>query len=126
MFPKSQKSETSFYKNKYSFAIRSIESKRIMEKYPNRIPVICERSHDSDIPNIDKNKYLVPKDLTIGQFLFVIRKRIKLPPMKAIFLFIGEQYIIPPTSHLMSIVYDAYKDSDGYLYIKYSGENTFG
>jgi len=124
--PKKDRDDTSFYKKKYSFTIRSIESKRIMKKYPNRIPVICERFANSDVADIDKKKYLVPSDLTIGQFVFVIRKRIKLHPAKAIFLFIGEQCIIPPTSQLMSIVYDEHKDTDGYLYIRYSGENTFG
>ena len=28
------------------------------------------------LDDIDKCKYLVPKDMTMGQFLFVIRKRI--------------------------------------------------
>jgi GABA(A) receptor-associated protein len=120
------KKENSFYKRKYSFTIRSIEAQRIMKKYPNRIPVICERAMNSDVPNIDKKKYLVPSDLTIGQFVFVIRKRIKLHPAKAIFLFVGDSCIIPPTAQLMSIVYDEHKDKDGYLYIRYSGENTFG
>jgi len=106
--------------------MRSVEAKRIMKKYPHRVPVICERATNSDVAEIDKKKYLVPTDLTIGQFVFVIRRRIKLDPAKAIFLFIGDQYILPPTAHLMSIVYDEHKDKDGYLYIKYSGENTFG
>ena len=27
---------------------------------------------------------------------------------------------------LMSAIYDEHKDDDGFLYISYSGENTFG
>ena len=77
-----------------------------------------------NIDYINKNKYLVPIDLTLGQFVFVIRRRLKLDPSKAIFLFIGN--IIPPTASLMMTLYDEYKDNDGFLYIKYSGENTFG
>lgn len=45
---------------------------------------------------IDKKKYLVPADLTVGQFVYVIRKRIKLSPEKAIFIFVNE--ILPPTA----------------------------
>jgi len=30
--------------------------------------VICERDPRSDIPDIDKKKYLVPADLTVSQF----------------------------------------------------------
>lgn len=40
-------------------------------------------------------RYLVPADLTVGQFVYVIRKRIKLPPEKAIFVFINNY--LPPT-----------------------------
>lgn len=31
-----------------------------------------------------------------------------------------------PTAALMSTIYDEHKDEDGFLYIVYSGENTFG
>jgi len=33
---------------------------------------------------------------------------------------------MPPTSCLIHDLYDKYKDDDGFLYISYSGENTFG
>lgn len=74
--------------------------------------------------SIDKKKYLVPSDLTVGQFVYVIRKRIKLSPEKAIFIFVDE--VLPPTAALMSSIYEEHKDEDGFLYISYSGENTFG
>jgi hypothetical protein len=72
----------------------------------------------SDIPIIDKKKYLVPSDLTVGQFCYVIRKRIKLAPEKAIFIFVNE--VLPPTAALMSSIYDEHKDEDGFLYITYT------
>lgn len=40
-------------------------------------------------------RYLVPSDLTVGQFVYVIRKRIKLSPEKAIFIFVKN--VLPPT-----------------------------
>ena len=76
------------------------------------------------MPVIDKVKYLVPSDLTVGQFQFVIRKRIKLKPEQAIFLFAGGT--IPPASSSLAMVYAEHKDKDGFLYMQYSGENTFG
>ena len=109
-------------------------------------------------------RYLVPADLTVGQFVYVIRKRIKVSPEKAIFMFVKN--VLPPTgtmhspfailtalvpsmdlsacvelrehwqrpltcallcaAALMSDVYEDHKDEDGFLYITYSGENTFG
>lgn len=40
-------------------------------------------------------RYLVPADLTVGQFVYVVRKRIKLSAEKAIFIFVKN--ILPPT-----------------------------
>jgi len=43
-------------------------------------------------------RYLVPADLTIGQLVYVIRKRIKLSAEKAIFIFVDN--VLPPTGEL--------------------------
>lgn len=103
---------------------RQAEALRITERFNDRVPVICEKVENSDIPEIDKRKYLVPTDLSIGQFVYVIRKRIKLPSEKAIFIFVND--ILPPTAALISSIYEEHKDEDGFLYVLYSGENTFG
>ncbi len=71
----------------------------------------------ADIPTIDKEKYLVPNDLTVGQFIYVIRKRIKLSPEKALFIFVDD--VLPPIAALMSSIYEEHKDDDGFLYISY-------
>mgnify|MGYP001243748401 FL=1 len=117
-----------FFKDEIPFAMRKEEASRILSKYPDRIPIIIERSEEcsNDIPVVDKKKYLVPNDITTGQFTYIIRKRIELEPEKAIFLFAGEDYTIPPSSSLISEIYNNYKDEDGFLYFTYSGENTFG
>ena len=112
------------FKQEHPLERRKSEAERIRAKYPDRIPVICEKSDRSDIPDIDKKKYLVPADLTVGQFIYVIRKRIKLPPERAIFIFVNNT--LPPTAALMSTVYESHKDQDGFMYMMYSGENTFG
>jgi GABA(A) receptor-associated protein len=111
------------FKNKHTFEKRISEATRILEKYPDRYPIIIEK-HNKCEYDIDKTKYLVPKDLTVGQLIFVIRKRIKLRPESAIFLFCNN--IMPPTSQIINNLYEQHKDPDGFLYIKYSGENTFG
>ena len=41
----------------HSFQKRYDEATRIREKYPNRVPIICEKDHRSlDIPDIDRKK----------------------------------------------------------------------
>ncbi|KAL3759406.1 hypothetical protein ACHAWU_000705 [Discostella pseudostelligera] len=112
------------FKEEHTLEKRKSEAERIRAKYPDRVPVICEKADRSDIPDIDKKKYLVPADLTVGQFHYVIRKRIQLAPEKALFLFCSNT--IPPNAALMSTVYEEQKDEDGFLYVQYSGESTFG
>jgi len=112
------------YKLDHPMEKRAAEAARIREKYPDRIPVICEKDPRSDIAAVDKRKYLIPMDLTVGQFVYVIRKRISIPAEKAIFIFVNNT--LPPTAALMSTVYEQHKDADGFMYMMYSGENTFG
>ena len=113
------------FKKKYTLERRKAEAVRILKRYPTRIPVICERADTSDIALIDKYKYLVPNDLVIAQFIFVIRHRLELDAAKAIFLFVNNQ-IIPPSNVSLGELYEEYKSADGFLYMTYSGENTFG
>ena len=112
------------FKEQYCFELRQLEALKVRRKYEDRIPVIVEKSKHADVIEIDKNKFLAPKSLTLSQFVYVIRKRLKLPPEKALFIFVKNT--IPPGSALMSVLYEDFKDDDGFLYLKYAGENTFG
>lgn len=111
------------FKNKHAFSKRNEEATRILKKYPGRIPIICE-CLGGEVPDIDRKKYLVPADLTMAQFLYVIRKRIKINPEKSIFIFVNDNIIAG--SQLIGALYEQHKDLDGFLYTGYSGENTFG
>jgi GABA(A) receptor-associated protein len=114
------------YKIKKGFSQREGESKKIREKYPDRIPIICEKSlrAGSSLPDLDKSKYLVPHDFTIGQFMYIIRKRLKINNSEALYLFANGHLMSCSTT--LNVAYYKYKDPDGFLYFKYSKENTFG
>lgn len=113
------------YKDNKSFDERFKESEMILKKYPHRIPVIVEKSNKcKNIADIDKNKFLVPDDMVMSQFIYVIRKRIKLSAEQAIFIFVNNNVV--PNSKPIKQVYHDDKEKDNFLYIKYSGENTFG
>jgi GABA(A) receptor-associated protein len=113
------------FKDKHTLQFRAEEAYKIKQKYPDRVPIIVERSkHTKNVPLIDKKKFLVPNDLTIGQFIYIIRKRMNLPADMALFVFIDS--ILPPTASLIETIYSEYHDQDGFLYMEYTGENTFG
>ncbi|GAB6026589.1 Gamma-aminobutyric acid receptor-associated protein-like 2 [Chamberlinius hualienensis] len=103
---------------------RKAESNKIRTKYPDRIPVIVQKAPKTNVPSIDKNKFLVPSDISVAQLMWIIRKRVQLAPEKAIFLFVGK--VLPQSSASMASIYKEYADEDGFLYIMYSGESTFG
>jgi hypothetical protein len=46
---------------------RRAEGEKIRRKYPDRVPVIVEKAPKARIGDLDKKKYLVPSDLTVGQ-----------------------------------------------------------
>ena len=66
------------HKNLHTLEKRKRESKNILKMYPDRIPIIVNRYKDCILPDLEKNKYLVPKDMKINGFIYVIRKKIKL------------------------------------------------
>ena len=113
------------YKKNHSVEERKTEAQRIRSKYPNRIPVIVEKGEKCILNDIDKQKYLVPTDITLGQFIFIIRKKVKLGSEQGLYLFIGNNVLGSPST-LMKQIYENHKDKDDFLYITYHSENTFG
>lgn len=109
------------FREKYSFSERLAEATNVLNKYPMRIPIIIEPRSDL---LIDKEKYLVPKDLTLGQFLVVIRKRMKLRPEEALFCFLDR--VIPNISAMLGDLYSEHRSMDKFLYLTLSKEETFG
>ena len=100
-----------------------------------------------DLPALDKFKYLVPSDFTVGQLIYVIRKRMcvparapaprapplnphapprrrRVPPDTAVFVYCGAQ--LPTSTTVISELYSSSKDIDGFLYLTFAGESAFG
>ena len=57
-----------------SKAARIEEVEGIRSKFPNKVPVIVEKFHkEKSLPQLDKSKFLVPQELTMSQFVTIIR-----------------------------------------------------
>merc|ERR1712146_782401 len=103
------------------FEKRSAEARRILAKYPDRIPVICEKAARSDLPDIEKKKFLVPGTMLLGEFKYIIHKHINqtgtvsVAPDQTIYLFVKKSS--PKTGALMSELYEQHKAADGFLYV---------
>lgn len=120
--------ESSLYKKNHPEDKRREDAQRIRSRHPDRVPIIVERYGNSSLGNLDKEKYLVSLDMTIEQFLFIIRKKLneagELRPETAIFLSAGSTILTGGLS--FRDAYENYKDADGFLYLSYNTENTFG
>lgn len=113
------------FKERYALTERRAEAAAVLARMPDRVPVIVERgARTATIPQLEKTKYIVPRDLSVGQFIHVIRRRLALPAETAVFVFFGGE--LPTTGTLMSEMYARGRDEDGFLYATYCGENTFG
>lgn len=113
------------FKTNHSIKDRIYEAKRIRHKFPDRVPIICQRQHNSfSLPLINKNKFLVPHDMTVSQFILLLRNKMTLDHSVAIILYV--QNTIPSPQQFFSSLYEQFGDIDGFLYITYASENTFG
>lgn len=115
----------SLFKKTFSIDHRKKESQKMLTKYGDRIPIIVEKSSKCNLKAVSKNKFLVPHNLTLAQFLVILRKRIDLNPTETLFLFINDS-ILAPTSDSIISLYEEYKDEDNFLYLSYCNENVFG
>uniref|UniRef100_A0A3P9B6N5 Microtubule-associated protein 1 light chain 3 gamma, like n=1 Tax=Maylandia zebra TaxID=106582 RepID=A0A3P9B6N5_9CICH len=72
MAPFEKSVETVPFKQRKS--TRKNEVCSIRSKFPNKLPVIVERYiRERTLPLLDKTKFLVPYELTLGQFLCLLR-----------------------------------------------------
>lgn len=120
-----------FDRTKIDLEKRAGESNRILSKFPDKIPIIVESSDKELIKQMKKNKFLSPYDISVSHFMYSIRRQLNLNASQALFLFCDGS-LINGTS-LMGKIYEDYKsknnikeNSDKFLYVQVSKENTFG
>lgn len=111
------------FRTRLTLEQRRSERGRIANIHPDRIPVIVEAG-SRDTPRADKEKFLVPNDLTVAQMLFVLRKRIPLDSSRSLFLLVNGTFATPTTT--LRELHERHREEDGFLYITYTTENTFG
>lgn len=110
---------------KMSLAKRIEDSTRLLKKFYPKLPIIIDRHRTSD-PSINKSKYLIDPEITIGNLLTIIRRRIQLNPNEAIYLFVNNEIVSVQSTILEVYQQSQLKNPDGFLYIVYCLENTFG
>ena len=103
---------------------------RILKLKPGYVPVVFE-SGDRDsvkgevVSKLEKNRFLLPGDFTGAQVYCALRRRLSLDSKQAVFVMVQDCLV----SHRATVqeLQQRYGDSqDGFLYLTYTYENTFG
>ena len=85
-----------------------------MLKYPTRVAVwISVAADEKNIPDLDRHKYLIERDMTMSQVIYVIRKRVVLDNSTALFILMGDKGILPSSTASVGSMYDALRSDDG-------------
>nr|XP_033812043.1 microtubule-associated proteins 1A/1B light chain 3C-like isoform X3 [Geotrypetes seraphini] len=118
------------------------------KKFPRKLPVIVERyPKEKILPVLDKMKFLVPQELTLGQFMAIIRSpprlltdsslkfsrnhswrswnRMPIGPSQSLYFLVNNCSLVG-MSLSMAEVYTENRDEDGFLYITYASQEAFG
>ena len=88
-------------------------------KHPTRIPIVVTLFSDKS-----QYKYLVPRHVTMGNFIGIFRNSCNINSSKALFFLCNN--ILLPVSRDLIVIYDEMADRDGFLYITAKEENVFG
>ena len=104
--------------------LRRTESNRLRQRYRRCVPVVFMHAESCTEDWPGRVKFVVPDTLTMSQLSFALRKHINVKPETALFVFAGP--ILPVGSEILASVDEKHKNTDGFLYLNYSGENAFG
>jgi len=109
-------------KRMYPFKGTHSLEQRIQEaeaaKATQKVPVICERTEHSSLPDITKKKFLAPPSMTIGTLSSLLRKMIATEISEPFYLF-ADRALLSSSTITIEDLYFTNKDSDGLLYITY-------
>lgn len=119
-----------YYYTKYTDLVpleeRMDTVKRIRKRHPDKFVLILEAP--GFILDTQRKrhyiKFLAPFQMSVGEFLYKLRKNIRLYPEETVYLYVNNE--IPMTSSLLSDVYRTHMSPDFHLYMKVEKQAVFG
>lgn len=110
------------YKQLFSEEIRKLKSTKISQQF-NKIPIICEPINSSPYRNIEYFELTASNDTKVSILINFIKQKIKLSADQTIWLFCNNKCIY---THITFNELIKYIDSDGFLYLYYTNQQSLG
>ena len=115
------------YIDSLSFDERKKKHDSLLLKFPDKIPVILEKSKvDKYLPKLDKSKLLVSQDMTVANIIKLLKNNLKINENISLYIVIADKNIMISGSQSINSIYNQHKNNDGFLYLEYCTENVFG
>lgn len=112
------------FKRENTLSHRKSLHEKIQKAYPLHCPIIVE-SRSSKDPQIQRKKFLISSGASMGKVFYEFHKHMPTVASTQAIIFFTENLLIP-VSDIVDDVYFKYHDEDGFLYITYTTESTFG
>uniref|UniRef100_A0A8C6XW54 Uncharacterized protein n=1 Tax=Naja naja TaxID=35670 RepID=A0A8C6XW54_NAJNA len=95
----------------------------IQIRFPYELLVILERySKEKMLPALNRVKFLVPQDFTMGQFVAIIWNWMGLKSMQVFYFLVDSNNSLVNMSITVADVYATDKDEDSFLYMTYASQ----
>ena len=126
----SEPSISGFYKQHFPLYERIKECDGLRNKFPNRIPCICEKSKRARLNTIPNYRFLIPEDSNVNQLSFILRRHLNIDEISALFLIVEDfnknKYSLTGNKSIKEIYSKYYDPEDKFLYITYASEDLWG
>ena len=124
------------FRKRFKFEERKEITNKILSKYDEKCPIYLSFDSQLNLKSLKNyNRYIVTSNLTLSQFLLIVKKKINIDATESLTLFIEiydknnsnmKDSIIAPLSSSINSVYNINKNDDGFLYMRLIKENVFG
>ena len=112
------------YKSKYTLDERLAKSKKISANHPNSVPTILEYYDNRTNSNKYLHTFVCEKKMKFLELNRVIRDRVDISKADSLQYRVGNKHIHMDIT-LGALQYE-HKDEDGFLYVVYNLQQTFG
>jgi hypothetical protein len=124
------------FRKRFKFEERKEITDKILGKYEEKCPLYLSFDSQLNLKSLKNyNRYIVTNNLTLSQFLMIVKKKINFDSTESLTLFIEiydknssniKDTIVAPLSSSIASIYDMNKNDDGFLYMRLVKENVFG